>query len=135
MSHRLLGMAKVNVRVSKLSDALQFFEQALGGERLHDRGSDTIGEFDGATMRVGDVVLDFVAPNTSDGALAKSIEKRGQGIDSLAFRVENLDDTAAALRELGIELVNRTEYHGTRIGFIHPRAAFGMLIELIESGE
>lgn len=135
MSHRLLGMAKVNVRVSKLSDALQFFEQALGGERLHDRGSDTIGEFDGATMRVGDVVLDFIAPNTSDGALAKSIEKRGQGIDSLAFRVENLDDTAAALRELGIELVNRTEYHGTRIGFIHPRAAFGMLIELIESGE
>lgn len=135
MSHKLLGMAKVNVRVSKLSDALQFFEQALGGERLHDRGSDTIGEFDGATMRVGDVVLDFIAPNTSDGALAKSIEKRGQGIDSLAFRVENLDDTAAALRELGIELVNRTEYHGTRIGFIHPRAAFGMLIELIESGE
>lgn len=135
MSHRLLGMAKVNVRVSKLSDALQFFEQALGGERLHDRGSDTIGEFDGATMRVGDVVLDFIAPNTSDGALAKSIEKRGQGIDSLAFRVENLDDTAAALSELGIELVNRTEYHGTRIGFIHPRAAFGMLIELIESGE
>ena len=135
MSHRLLGMAKVNVRVSKLSDALQFFEQALGGELLHDRGSDTIGEFDGATMRVGDVVLDFVAPNTSDGALAKSIEKRGQGIDSLAFRVENLDDTAAALKELGIELVNRTEYHGTRIGFIHPRAAFGMLIELIESGE
>ncbi len=135
MSHKLLGMAKVNVRVSKMSDALEFFERALGGERLHDRGSDTIGEFDGATMRVGDVVLDFVAPNDPEGALAKNIEKRGQGIDSLAFRVENLDDTAAALQELGIELINRTEYHGTRIGFVHPRAAFGMLIELIETRE
>jgi len=134
MGHKLLGMAKVNVRVSKMSDALEFFEQALGGERLHDRGSDTIGEFDGATMRIGDVVLDFVSPNDPDGALAKNIEKRGQGIDSIAFRVENLDDTAAALKELGIELINRTEYHGTRIGFIHPRAAFGMLIELIETG-
>ncbi len=78
-------------------------------------------------------MLDFVSPNDPDGALAKNIEKRGQGIDSIAFGAENLDDTAAALKELGIEFVNRTEYHGTRIGFIHPRVAFGMSIELIET--
>lgn len=132
MAHRILGLAKVNLRALDLQGTIDRFGALLGAEPLRNRGSDTIGAFDGATMRLGDVVLDVVAPNDPDGELAKSIERRGEGIDSLAFLVENLDDTAAHLATQDVELVNRTEYHGTRIGFIHPKQASGVLIELIE---
>lgn len=134
MAHRILGLAKVNMRVLDLHGTIDRFGDLLGAEPAHDRGSDTIGDFDGATMRLGGIVLDVVAPNKPDGALAKSIERRGEGIDSLAFLVENLDDTAAHLSERGVELINRTDYHGAKIGFIHPKQASGMLIELIERG-
>ncbi len=133
MAHRILGLAKINLRVLDLPGTIERFGDLLGAEPLHDRGSDTIGAFNGATMRVGgDLVLDVVAPNDSAGELARSIERRGEGIDSIALLIENLDDTAAHLATLDVELVNRTEYHGTRIAFIHPKQASGVLIELIE---
>ena len=132
MAHRILGLAKINLRVLDLHGTIERFGDLLGAEPLRDRGSDTIGAFDGATMRLGDVVLDVVAPNDPDGALAKNIERRGEGLDSIAYLVENLDDTAAHLAERDVSLINRTEYHGTRIGFVHPKQASGVLIELIE---
>ena len=132
MAHRILGLAKINLRVLDLHGTIERFGDLLGAEPLRDRGSDTIGAFDGATMRLGDVVLDLVAPNDPDGALAKNIERRGEGLDSIAYLVENLDDTAAHLAERDVSLINRTEYHGTRIGFVHPMQASGVLIELIE---
>ncbi len=132
MTHKLENLIKVNVRVRDLDEALAFFQDALGAELIHNRGSDTIGDFSGATARIGDVVLDFVAPNTEHSALAKNIEARGQGLDSICFQVDNLEDTAEALRSREIELINRHDFHGNKIGFIHPRDAFGMLIELIE---
>ena len=124
MAHRVLGLAKINLRVLDLPGTIDRFGDLLGAEPLHDRGSDTIGAFNGATMRVGaDLVLDVVAPNDPAGELARSIERRGEGIDSIALLIENLDDTAAHLATLDVELVNRTEYHGTRIAFIHPKQA------------
>lgn len=134
MAHRVTNFTKVNVRVSDLNAALDFFEQTFGAKLLENRGSDTIGDFDGAMMELGGAVFDFVAPNSADGQLAKSIEKRGQGLDSVVFDVENLDDTEAALKERGIALINRTEIRGHKIGFVHPKDAFGVLIELIERG-
>jgi methylmalonyl-CoA/ethylmalonyl-CoA epimerase len=132
MAHRILGLAKINLRVLDLDGTIERFGDLLGAEPLRNRGSDTIGAFDGATMRLGDVVLDVVAPNDPAGELAKNIERRGEGLDSIALLVENLDDTAAHLARQDVELVNRTEYHGNRIGFIHPKQASGVLIELIE---
>ena len=132
MAHRILGLAKINLRVLDLHGTIDRFGELLGAQPLHDRGSDTIGAFDGATMRLGDLVLDVVAPNDPHGDLAKNIERRGEGRDSIALLVENLDDTAAHLATQDVSLINRTEYHGTRIGFIHPKQASGVLIELIE---
>ena len=107
----------------------------FGGTLIHNRGDATIGDFDGATLDLGGAVIDFVAPNTPDGQLAKASEKRGQGLDSIAFEVENLEDTAAALKQKGIALINRHEIRGNKVGFVHPKDAFGMLIELIERAE
>ncbi len=130
--HKVFGLVKVNVRVTDQRAALDFLERAFGAEPARDRGSDTIGEFDGAMARIGDLTFDVITPNDPDGAIAKSIEKRGQGYDSIALLVENLDDTVAHLEAMDVRVVNRTEYHGSRIAFVHPSSAHGMLIELIE---
>jgi methylmalonyl-CoA/ethylmalonyl-CoA epimerase len=134
MAHRIIELAKINLRVLDLEGTIERFGELVGAEPLRDRGSDTIGAFNGATMKVADVVLDVVSPNDPAGELAKNIERRGEGLDSIAFIVEDLDDTAAYLSERGVELVNRHEYHGSKVGFIHPKVASGVLIELIERG-
>ncbi len=132
MSHQIKKLLKVNVRVKELRPALDFFGAAFGAKLIEDRGGATIGDFDGATMDLGGAVFDFVAPNKPGSTLAKNIEQRGQGIDSVAFEVESLDDTQAALKTHGIDVINRTEIRGNQVGFVHPKNAFGILIELIE---
>lgn len=132
MAHRIKGLLKVNMRVQDLPSTLALFREAFGAELIHDRGDDTIGEFVGATMRLGDLVIDFVAPTNPDGDLARGIQKRGEGLDSIAVEVENLDDTIAHLDAKGVRVVNRTEHHGNWIAFVHPRSARGLLLEMIE---
>ena len=132
MSHQIIELAKVNLRVIDLDSTVERFGDLLGAESRQDRGSDTIGAFNGATMRLGGTVLDVVSPNDPDGELAKNLARRGEGIDSIAYIVENPKDRAAYLHERGAELVNRQEYHGAKIGFIHPKVNSGVMIELIE---
>ncbi len=64
-----------------MTRARELFEDLLGADLIHDRGSDTIGHFHGTMLRLGGVVVDLMAPNKIDGVLAKSIEKRGEGLD------------------------------------------------------
>jgi methylmalonyl-CoA/ethylmalonyl-CoA epimerase len=132
MSDLIDRFTKINIRVKSMSATRELFEDLLGAELIHDRGSDTIGDFDGTTLRLGGVVFDLMAPNKADGALAKSIEKRGEGLDSICFNVKSLSTMRQRLAEKGIELVNYNEHHGTKVAFIHPRDACGIVIELIE---
>lgn len=126
------GLMKVNVRVRSMKKAMEFLQNVLGAEPMHDRGSDTIGDFNGATVKLGNLVLDVMAPNDPEGALARSIDKRGEGLDSICLQVKSFDDVEKSLAEHGIELVNKHVLHGNKVGFIHPRDALGMVIELIE---
>lgn len=126
------GLMKVNVRVRSMEKAMEFLQNVLGAEPMHDRGSDTIGDFNGATVKLGNLVLDVMAPNDPEGALARSIDKRGEGLDSICLQVKSFDDVEKSLAEHGIELINRHVFHGNKVGFIHPRDALGMVIELIE---
>ncbi len=126
------GLMKVNVRVRSMEKAMEFLQNVLGAEPMHDRGSDTIGDFNGATVKLGNLVLDVMAPNDPEGALARSIDKRGEGLESICLQVTSFDDVEKSLAEHGIELVNKHVFHGNKVGFIHPRDALGMVIELIE---
>ena len=126
------GLMKVNVRVRSMEKAMEFLQNVLRAEPMHDRGSDTIGDFNGATVKLGNLVLDVMAPNDPEGALARSIDKRGEGLDSICLQVKSFDDVEKSLAEHGIELINKHVFHGNKVGFIHPRDALGMVIELIE---
>jgi methylmalonyl-CoA/ethylmalonyl-CoA epimerase len=67
--------------------------------------------------------------------VAKFIEKRGQGFQHVAFRVENIDDALAELKEKGVQLIDkepRIGAGGAKIAFLHPKATGGVLVELCE---
>ena len=89
-----------------------------------------------ATMfSVGDSTIELVQPTRPDSPVGKFLAKRGEGVHHVAFEVEDLRETLAELRRNGVELIDeepRRGAGGTRIAFVHPKGAFGVLTELVE---
>ena len=92
-----------------------------------------------ATMfEVGESTIELVQPTRPDSPVGKFLEKNGEGFHHVAFAVEDLDSALAQLKDNGVELIDeepRTGAGGTRMAFVHPRGAFGVLTELVESPE
>lgn len=125
-------VAHIGVAVGDAETAAAFYRDILG---LVPGAPE---EHDGATIiafRVGDVDIELLQPMTTDGPIARFLERRGSGIHHVCFRVPDLD---AALRECeahGYRLVDeipRAGHGGRRIAFLHPKSTGGILIELTE---
>ena len=89
-----------------------------------------------ATMfSIGDSTIELVQPTRPDSPVGKFLDKRGEGVHHVAFEVEDLLETLADLKRNGVELIDeepRRGAGGTRIAFVHPKGAFGVLTELVE---
>jgi methylmalonyl-CoA/ethylmalonyl-CoA epimerase len=88
-----------------------------------------------AFLSVGDANLELLEPTSDDSAIAKFIEKRGEGIHHICLRVDDLEAHLARLKAEGYRLVNEAPVpgaHGCRVAFLHPSAGNGVLIELSE---
>ena len=90
-----------------------------------------------ALIRVGGSQLEFIEPTDPNGGVAKFIERRGEGVHHICFEVENLGGTLRRLDEQGIAVVDREPREGLSgtIGFIHPKATRGVLIELVDQDD
>lgn len=91
-----------------------------------------------AFLSVGDSNLELLEPTDPSSAVAKYIDKRGEGIHHLCFRVNNIEEHLERLRAAGYRLVNEAPVpgaHGCRVAFLHPSAGNGVLIELSEAIE
>lgn len=91
-----------------------------------------------AFLSVGDSNLELLEPTSPASPVAKFIEKRGEGIHHLCFRVDDIDAHLARLESEGFRLINETAVpgaHGCRVAFLHPAAGNGVLIELSEKKE
>ena len=80
-------------------------------------------------------LVELLEPTSSDSPIAKFLEQRGEGLHHIAFRVENLDAEIARLTEEGARFINpepRPGRSNTRVIFLHPKWANGVLIELVE---
>ncbi len=124
----------VGIAVAHLADGAAPFELlGLGREGQDElvRGQDVHVR----TLRAGDVLIELLAPVSDQGAVARFLAKRGPGLHHLAFRVEDLDAEIVRLQGEGVPLIDTTPrpgIHGTRVVFIHPRFADGVLVELVE---
>lgn len=91
-----------------------------------------------AFLSVGDSNLELLEPTSPDSPIAKFIEKRGEGIHHLCFRVDDIEAHLERLKAEGYRLINEAPVpgaHGCRVAFLHPAAGNGVLIELSEKVE
>ena len=88
-----------------------------------------------AFLPVGESEVELLESTSPDGPIAKYIEKKGQGIQHVAFRVKDIDAALDELKEKGVKLIDqkpRIGAGGARIAFLHPKATKGVLVELCE---
>ena len=91
-----------------------------------------------AFLSVGDSNLELLEPTSADSPVGKFIEKRGEGIHHICFRVDDIEEHLERLKKEGFRLINEAPVpgaHGCRVAFLHPAAGNGVLIELSEKSE
>ena len=129
----------VGVAVPDLDEAIAFYTSTYGMRVLHEETNEEQGVRE-AMMAVGDSgsCIQLLAPLTPASTIAKFLDRSGPGIQQLAYRVTDLDAVSATLRERGLRLLYDAPRRGTsnsRVNFIHPRDAGGILVELVEPAD
>jgi methylmalonyl-CoA/ethylmalonyl-CoA epimerase len=133
------GLDHVGIAVADLDAAIAWYHDHLGMIVLHEEVNDDQGIHE-AMLSVrgaprGSAQIQLMAPISDSSAIAKFLDKRGPGLQQLAYRVSNLDQLTERLEEQGVRLLYDVPRRGTadsRINFIHPKDAGGVLIELVE---
>jgi methylmalonyl-CoA/ethylmalonyl-CoA epimerase len=92
------------------------------------------GDMKVATARVGDVLIELMAPAEAGGVIAKFLEKRGEGIHHICYEVKDVREAIKALSAQGLELIDKEPRQGMEgeIAFIHPRSTHGVLTEIVQ---
>lgn len=126
----------VGVAVPDLDAAIAFYEDKYGMTMLHEETNEEQGVRE-AMMGVGSSgsCIQLLAPLTPESTIAKFLDRSGPGIQQMAYRVEDIDAVCATLRERGLRLLYVEPKRGTgnsRVNFIHPKDAGGILVELVE---
>ena len=129
----------VGIAVADLDAAIAWYHDHLGMILVHEEVNEEQGIRE-AMLAVrgapaGTAQLQLMAPIDDSSTIAKFLDKRGPGIQQMAMRVSDLDTLIERLREQGVRLIYDAPRRGTansRINFIHPKDAGGVLIELVE---
>lgn len=126
----------VGIAVPDLREAIAFYERAFGITSVHEEVNEEQGVHE-AMLAVGDgeTRIQLLAPLTPESTIAKFIGRSGPGLQQLAFRVGDVDAASAELRGRGLRLLYDTPRRGTsgsRVNFVHPKDAGGVLVELVE---
>ena len=126
----------VGVAVPDLDEAVAFYTSTYGMRMLHEETNEEQGVRE-AMMGVGDSgsCIQLLAPLSPTSTIATFLERNGPGMQQLAYRVEDIDAVSATLRERGMRLLYDAPRRGTsgsRVNFIHPKDAGGVLVELVE---
>jgi methylmalonyl-CoA/ethylmalonyl-CoA epimerase len=126
----------VGVAVPDLDEAVAFYRDVYGMRLAHEEVNEEQGVRE-AMMAVGSSGshVQLLAPLSPESTIARFLDRSGPGIQQLAYRVEDLDAVSEVLRERGLRLLYDEPRHGTagsRVNFIHPKDAGGVLVELVE---
>jgi len=126
----------VGVAVPDLDAAIAFYADAFGMKLQHEETNEEQGVRE-AMVAVGDSgsCIQLLAPLNDQSTIAKFLDRSGPGLQQLAYRVTDVEQVSAVLRERGLRLLYDEPRRGTansRINFIHPKDAGGVLVELVE---
>ena len=137
--HLFVCIDHVGVAVPDLDEAMAFYRDVFGMQVVHEETNEeqgvreamvAVGDPDGSTSRI-----QLLAPLNDRSTIAKFLDRSGPGLQQLAYRVTDVEQVSAVLRERGLRLLYDAPRRGTsdsRVNFIHPKDAGGVLVELVE---
>ncbi|MFO7965194.1 MAG: methylmalonyl-CoA epimerase [Desulfobacterales bacterium] len=131
---KVLRIDHLGIAVNSIEEGKNFWTDVLGLD-LTDTETVEAQKTTTAFLPVGESEVELLESTTPDGPVAKFIEKKGQGIQHVAFAVENIEEALRELKEKGIQLIDqepRIGAGGAKIAFLHPKATNGVLVELCQ---
>jgi methylmalonyl-CoA/ethylmalonyl-CoA epimerase len=133
---KILHIDHIGVAAKEMNGVLAFFTEKLG---MTAAGFETVEDqfVRVAFLPLSEGEIEILQSTKPDGPVAKFIEARGEGVQHIAFRVDDLEAALAELKEKGVRLIDekpRKGAGGARIAFVHPKETHGVLLELCERG-
>lgn len=124
----------IGIAVSNLDDAIKLYKDVLG---LGLHGIEEVEEqkVKVAFLPVGDTEIELLESTSPEGPIARYIEAKGQGIQHIAFQVDNIETALEEMKSKGMRLIDEKPRYGAggaKIAFLHPKSTNGVLIELCE---
>jgi methylmalonyl-CoA/ethylmalonyl-CoA epimerase len=131
---KIKRIAHLGLAVSNLEAPQKLYGEHLGltlkGEEVVEAQKVKV-----SFIKVGESSLELLLPTAPDSAVAKFLESKGEGFHHLALEVEDIHAAVAELKAAGVRLIDETPRegaHGALVAFIHPKATFGVMLELVQ---
>jgi methylmalonyl-CoA epimerase len=124
----------IAIAVKDLEAAIAYYQNAFGATVDHREVVESDG-VEEALLKVAESYIQLLTPTRPDSPVAKAIEKRGEGLHHIGYRVNNCAEALAAMIAAGataIDTAPRPGSRGTTVAFMHPKGSFGTLIELVQ---
>ncbi len=124
----------VAIAVRDLDAAIDYYAKAFGATVAHREVVESDG-VEEALIKVADSYIQLTSATRDDSPIAKAIEKRGEGLHHVGYRVDNCAEALAAMVAAGATAIDkepRPGSRGTTVAFVHPKGSFGTLIELVQ---
>jgi methylmalonyl-CoA epimerase len=134
MESLLTDIDHVAIAVRDIDAAIAWYAETFGAEVAHreDVAIDGICE---ALIKVGDSYIQLLTPTREDSTVATFLERRGEGLHHVGYRVADCGEALAKVRASGARVIDEVPRPGSRattVAFVHPKTSFGTLIELVE---
>ncbi|MBU5257270.1 methylmalonyl-CoA epimerase [Tissierella praeacuta] len=124
----------IGIAVKNLNETLRFYEDILGMKSVNEEVVEE-QKVKVAFLPIGDTEVELLESTEEDGPIAKFIEKKGEGIQHIAYRVDDIEKAIEEMKEKGIKMIDEKPRYGAggaKIAFLHPKSTFGVLIELCQ---
>jgi methylmalonyl-CoA/ethylmalonyl-CoA epimerase len=124
----------VAIAVNDLEAAIAYYRDTFGAEVDHREVVESDG-VEEALLKVADSYVQLLTPTRDDSPVAKYLERKGEGLHHVGYRVADCAAALAAVKAQGGRVIDeapRPGSRGTTVAFVHPKAAFGTLIELVQ---
>lgn len=131
---KVVKVDHIGIAVKSIAEASKFWEETLG---LKIVATEEVAEQKVITAFIpcGDSEVELLQATAEDSPIAKFIESKGEGIQHIALRVDNIEEALAELKEKDVRLIDavpRRGAGGAKIAFLHPKATGGVLLELCQ---
>lgn len=124
----------VAIAVNDLDGAIDWYREAFGATVAHRERVESDG-VEEALLQVAESYVQLLTPTRDDSPVAKYLEKKGEGIHHIGYRVDDCGKALDAIKAMGGRVLDeapRPGSRGTTVAFVHPKTSFGTLIELVQ---